>query len=52
MDGQSYLTDDGSQCSFRNFSMIRNSHAAVRRICLAQDDVAASLTIELIADFR
>jgi len=48
---QTSLPNDGPQGSFGDFLMIRNSQSPVGRRVLSENDVAAALTIEDVADF-
>jgi len=44
------LANQGTERSFADLAMIRNGEAAMRRLRMAEDDVAAALPIDLIPE--
>src|SRR5712671_508413 len=51
-DGQASLTNDASQSTLRNFLVIRHNDTSIWICSLSEDDVAATLPIKFIANFR
>ena len=50
VDGETRLANEGPQRAFRERLVLGNNQAAVRRVTMAEHDVAAPLAISLVAD--
>ena len=50
LDGESRLANQCAQGAFGDFPVVRDGESAVRRLDVAQDDVAAFLPINLVSE--
>lgn len=50
LDGDASLANESAQGALRNLAMIWNRETPVRRLRMAQDDVAATLPIDFVAE--